>query len=172
MPASNEKRSAHGAPPDPKMKVSVWPPGHFLGSFTATGILGGVMSGLPIFSPRNKTLSILGFLGVATSVGVAFMGASGFKKHKTPVPHGYKVQTIVDTGMYAYSRNPIYLGMVGAVGSLGLALNSWWGPILQVYLWSIISCYVIPHEEAYLEDNFGKKYLDYKAKVSRWFLFF
>jgi protein-S-isoprenylcysteine O-methyltransferase Ste14 len=124
MSPSNEKRNAHGAPPDPKMKVFIWPPaGHFLGSFTATGILGGFMSGLPILTPRSKSLSILGVLGIATSVGVTFMGLSGFKKHKTPVPHGYKVQTIVNTGMYAYTRNPIYLGMVGAVGSLGLALN-------------------------------------------------
>ena len=166
------KSAAFGAPRDSAMKANAWPPGQTLLSLVATGVLGGLkIGGMSIFPTRRQDVTLLGALGLVTSIGISMAGAQQFRQHKNPIPHGYKVQTIVQKGIYQFTRNPMYVGMVGAVGSLGLIVNSFWGFLFQAYLYTVLSYKVIPFEEEYLQVNFGKEYLDYKAKVPRWLLF-
>ena len=100
------------------------------------------------------------------------MAMRTFKKYRTPIPHGYQVQTIVRNGIFAVTRNPMYLSMVTGVASLALVCNTWWGGIAAIYLAGTLHWLVIPYEEAYLLQRFGKSYEEYKAKVPRWILFF
>ena len=165
------KAGAHGAPRDASMKVRAHPPTQFLGSCLGTVVLGTLVP-LRITAPPRQTWTWVGVSGFIASVGLGFTAVSTFKRHKTPVPHGYRVQTIVKSGVFSVSRNPIYLGMVSAVVSLGVALNTWWGAAAAVYLAATIQRRVIPYEEAYLEETFGKEYQDYKAEIPRWILFF
>ena len=76
--------------------------------------------------------------------------------------------TIISDGAYRYSRNPIYLAMAAFYVGAAIAAGSWFALVLLPACLYIISHYVIAREEAYLEDKFGKEYLDYKARVRRW----
>ena len=76
--------------------------------------------------------------------------------------------TIISDGAYKYSRNPIYLAMAVFYVGAAIAAESWLALVLLPVCLYIIRHYVIAREEAYLEDKFGKEYLDYKARVRRW----
>jgi protein-S-isoprenylcysteine O-methyltransferase Ste14 len=169
---------AHGAPRDGEMKVHLFPPGHFMGSSLATVVLGTFSLGGDRMRIRSSPSGQIDW-GMAVTGLACFGGAvtlfrksvATFKKHQTPVPHGYKVSTIVSEGVFSYTRNPIYVAMVTGVLSLGAATNTLWGAVAASYLAGAIGFFVIPFEEAYLTEQFGQTYEDYKAKVPRWILF-
>ena len=69
---------------------------------------------------------------------------------------------------FAWSRNPIYLGMVLLCGGVAVFTNSLWTLLLTLALAVVLQKGVIEPEEAYLERRFGQRYLAYKARVRRW----
>jgi len=75
---------------------------------------------------------------------------------------------IVTDGLFAYSRNPVYVAMTGvALGIAAAADNAWVLPMLVPTL--VVMRYgVIAREERYLESKFGDDYRRYKASVRRW----
>ena len=71
-------------------------------------------------------------------------------------------------GMYAFSRNPMYLselillfGWIIFYGSVALVIA-----LIIVYV--LFNTYVIPQEESVLEAHFGESYREYKNRVPRW----
>jgi protein-S-isoprenylcysteine O-methyltransferase Ste14 len=75
---------------------------------------------------------------------------------------------IIASGIYRYTRNPMYLGMGVIQAALGVLLANVWVVALVPLSWAIIYVIAIRHEEAYLAGKFGQTYLDYKASVRRW----
>ena len=108
--------------------------------------------------------------GALIIIGLALFvaGIRGFSRAGTPV-QGYKpTRALVTTGIYAWTRNPIYLGMFLIYGGIGLAAQSPWILLITVPLAITIRYGVVAREEAYLERRFGDEYRDYKARVRRW----
>ena len=75
---------------------------------------------------------------------------------------------IVATGVYRFTRNPMYLAMTLALFGLGLALASPWFWLVAPAAVRLVTLVAIEREEAYLARKFGAAYLDYKARVRRW----
>ena len=75
---------------------------------------------------------------------------------------------IIASGIYRYTRNPMYLGMGVIQAALGVLLANAWVVALVPVSWLIIYVIAIRHEEAYLAGKFGQTYLDYKSSVRRW----
>lgn len=115
--------------------------------------------------------AILRYIGLGlTFIGFLFgIGAlMEFRKaHTTLDPHGSAKQ-LVTSGIYRFTRNPIYLGFLLMV--IGLPLNSglYWGVVLAPFYVFLMNRLIIQHEEAYLERKFGKVYTDYTSRVRRW----
>lgn len=116
--------------------------------------------------------------GAAVGVGVPLVilslalfvaSARQLKKAGTPVPGNEPTTAIVQSGPYRFSRNPIYLAFSVFVLGLACWLNSMWllGTLGAAVL--LMSGVVIPREERYLARLFNAEYLEYKAKVRRWF---
>ncbi|MCX6058389.1 MAG: isoprenylcysteine carboxylmethyltransferase family protein [Chloroflexi bacterium] len=106
----------------------------------------------------------LTFIGFLFGVG-AFIE---FRKARTTLdPHG-SVKQLVTTGVYRFTRNPIYLGFLLMV--IGLPLNSgfYWEILTAPFFVMTINRLVIEREEAYLEKKFKAQYTDYKSRVRRW----
>ena len=81
------------------------------------------------------------------------------------VPTNRPTTTIVDTGPYRFTRNPIYLAMVLGLIGLAIACNSLW-PLLTLVPFALVIRYgVVAREEAYLERRFGDGYREYRARV-------
>lgn len=71
-------------------------------------------------------------------------------------------------GVYAFSRNPMYIGFFFIYASSGLIWGNWWTFILMPFLVLIIDFYVVRREEKYLRRKFGQVYKEYKKSVRRW----
>ena len=93
-----------------------------------------------------------------------------FAKHKTTISPftPSETTTLVTDGMYRYSRNPMYLGLVLLNIAATIFFGTWLGVIIVVaFIFLLNLLQIIPEEEA-LIDIFGEEYIDYKKKVRRW----
>ncbi|MBX5461540.1 MAG: isoprenylcysteine carboxylmethyltransferase family protein [Steroidobacteraceae bacterium] len=110
----------------------------------------------------------LGIAAVIVAVALFLYAARTFRIAGTPVPGNRPTTTIVRTGPYRWSRNPIYLSF--SLLQLGIALwvNTVWLLVTLVPAVALMSFVVIPREERYLESRFPSEYLPYKASVRRW----
>lgn len=123
---------------------------------------------IPIPYVLPNIFRIIGFVFVIIGFLLAFSAFLEFRKARTTLdPHG-SVSSIITSGIFRFTRNPIYLGFMLVL--IGLPLNSGtlWGLLLApVYIYSMNSL-VIEHEEAYLENKFKEQYAGYKSRVRRW----
>jgi protein-S-isoprenylcysteine O-methyltransferase Ste14 len=84
------------------------------------------------------------------------------------VPTNLPTTTIVESGPYRFTRNPIYLGMFLGVVGLAIAFDSLWLLMTLVPFALVIRYGVVAYEEAYLERRFGDVYRGYRSHVRRW----
>ena len=80
-----------------------------------------------------------------------------------------KSESLVTTGMYRLSRNPMYVGLLCWLIGWGILLGSL-SPFLMlpVFVWLITIQQIIPEEQILL-TKFGDQYQDYMAAAKRWF---
>ncbi len=86
----------------------------------------------------------------------------------TAIPGNRPTTTIVRTGPYRFSRNPIYLAFSLVQLGLSLWVNSLALLITLIPAVALMWLVVIPREERYLEARFPSEYSPYKASVRRW----
>jgi protein-S-isoprenylcysteine O-methyltransferase Ste14 len=76
--------------------------------------------------------------------------------------------TLITTGPFRYTRNPIYLAFTSLYVGVSFVLNMLWPLLLLPIVIVVMNRGVITREEAYLEREFGDAYRQYKARVRRW----
>ena len=84
------------------------------------------------------------------------------------VPTNLPTATIVESGPYRFTRNPIYLGMFLGLIGLAITFDNLWLLVMLVPFALVIRYGVVAREEAYLERKFGDVYRDYRSRVRRW----
>jgi protein-S-isoprenylcysteine O-methyltransferase Ste14 len=84
------------------------------------------------------------------------------------VPTNLPTTTIVASGPYRFTRNPIYLGMFLGLIGLAIAFDNLWLLLMLVPFALVIRYGVAAREEAYLERTFGDVYRGYRSRVRRW----
>ena len=77
-------------------------------------------------------------------------------------------QLLVDSGPFAYTRNPLYLSMTLAYAGIATWRRAPVALALLPALLVVVQRGVIEREERYLEKKFGERYLAYKSRVRRW----
>jgi protein-S-isoprenylcysteine O-methyltransferase Ste14 len=119
----------------------------------------------------HLTPSRLGLLGPLVTLCAVLLFLLSFREFRaagTSVRGSERSTTIVRTGPYRVSRNPIYLSFILLVLGLSLWLNNLWLLVTLVPAVGIIAVVVIPREERFLERNYPNQYSSYKASVRRW----
>eukprot|EP00434_Breviolum_minutum_P031314 symbB.v1.2.027691.t1/scaffold2859.1/size88004/5 len=91
-----------------------------------------------------------------------------FRLHRTPLTHKQKSQVLVTNGPFEWSRNPMYLSMLGNMGSVGLMANTWWALLSILPFAAYLHFCIIPGEETYLRARFGSSYESYLQRTPRW----
>lgn len=87
--------------------------------------------------------------------------------HEHPSPYE-PTHAIVSTGVYRFTRNPIYVGFLIVVIAAAFGANSWWVLLSIVPLFLLLQFGVVLREEQYLSTKFGAAYDDYRRRVRRW----
>ena len=116
-----------------------------------------------------STIAWLGPIVTLCAVLLFLFSIREFRAAGTPVRGTERTITIVRTGPYRFSRNPIYLSFILLVLGLAVWLNDVWLLVSLVPAVGFIAGIVIPREERFLEHNFPDHYSSYKANVRRWF---
>ena len=111
---------------------------------------------------------LLGSTGIIISVAVLCYALFSYIKAKTHIQPWRPTTHLITTGLYKYSRNPIYLSFFVLTVSIGLVLSTFWITLLAVLSAWVIQTYVIKREEAYLEQVFSDDYIEYQRRVNRW----
>jgi protein-S-isoprenylcysteine O-methyltransferase Ste14 len=109
--------------------------------------------------------------GAALAIVGLAIGMSAFKRFRAtgqdPAPWKPTPSLIV-TGAYRFTRNPMYVGLVLLTSAIALFANASWcmfaGPIALV----IVHITSVRPEEAYLRGKFGKDYEAYCKRVPRY----
>jgi len=75
---------------------------------------------------------------------------------------------VIDTGPFAWSRNPLYIGLLTLSAAIGLLAESLWAIALLPVAWALLHWGAVLPEERYLAAKFGAAYDDYRSRVRRW----
>jgi protein-S-isoprenylcysteine O-methyltransferase Ste14 len=106
---------------------------------------------------------------VAVSLFIVFGGLKKFSALKiNPLPI-YPVAQMITGGLYRYTRNPMYLGLVVFLFGIAVAAGSLAFLVATLAMFVYLNAYAIPREEAYLARTFGDDYRAYCTRVPRWF---
>lgn len=102
--------------------------------------------------------------------GCALLLAGLWPLHKagTPINPMKRTTVLVTGGIFRFTRNPAYLGLIS--GYAGVALLGRCGSALLLLpaVAILIRIYAIRREEVYLARVFGEKYDEYRRKTRRW----
>jgi protein-S-isoprenylcysteine O-methyltransferase Ste14 len=91
-----------------------------------------------------------------------------FRRHRTAVNPRGTVTTIVASGPFRYTRNPMYLGLLVLYVGVTLVMRWPWAAALLVPVFLALHFGVIRPEEQHLETAFGESYRSYRQRVRRW----
>ncbi len=106
----------------------------------------------------------------AAGVALAGAGALVFRRARTTInPHTPdNSSSLVTTGVYRFTRNPMYAGIALVLAGWAVLLSSVWAllglPIFVAY----IGRFQIAPEERALARKFGPAYAEYRSRVRRW----
>ena len=149
------------------LKLKIPPPVYFLLFAAVMWLLARdwpVLHWLP--PPWNYT-------GLVLMLGAALLGVWSLvlfvKSHTTVNPlHPEKTKTLVTDGLYRYTRNPMYIGLLVMLIGWAIYLGSL-TPffVLPAFVWLITQLQILP-EEQMLSEKFGQAYQDFLQRVPRW----
>ena len=150
------------------MKLKVPPPLVFLLFLLTMYLLATV---LPVghFDFFGRTvlllfLSALGFLVAVVAVWQFYSQRTTISPHKIE-----KTNRLVTTGIYQYSRNPMYLALLLILIGGGLYLQNAFNALLVGGFVYYMNHFQIFPEEEMLKAKFGREYQLYQKAVRRWF---
>ena len=113
----------------------------------------------------------LSFLFLIIGFVIIFLATKEFKKSETTVnPMKPETSTsLVTSGIFKYTRNPMYLGLASILIASCFYFSSLLGIIVYVplFIFYITVFQIIPEEES-MKSLFNDEYLDYCSKVRRW----
>ena len=121
---------------------------------------------LPAGSPAALRYAAGGGL-VALGLGVISLAVRAFRDAGTNVETPKPTTTLVTDGIYACSRNPMYVALALLFAGIGVLANSGWLALLLVAYVAVLRVGVIAREERYLERKFGAPYRAYRTRVGR-----
>ena len=119
------------------------------------------------FSYNNNTISlfllILGFT-------VFTLAIKAFNRQKTTVNplEPRQASSLVSSGIFKYSRNPMYLGMLIILLALSFKFNLVGGIVISLFFYLFITKFQILPEEEAMNELFGDEFTEYSNRTRRW----
>jgi protein-S-isoprenylcysteine O-methyltransferase Ste14 len=117
----------------------------------------------------NRALAAWTGAGIfVLALGLLVWASTTIRASGSNIPTNRPTTTIVETGPYRFSRNPIYVAMFLGLIGLAVGFDELW-LLASLALFALVIRYgVVAREEAYLERKFGDAYRRYRARARRW----
>jgi protein-S-isoprenylcysteine O-methyltransferase Ste14 len=133
-------------------------------------VMWGASDTVPQIGLDQTVRMVVGVVMLISGAGISLYAVTLFRRAKTTVdptrPHASS--SLVSTGIYRHTRNPMYLGFLLILISLAVFLATplaLFGPVIFVLY---MNRFQITPEERFLAKQFGEEFLNYKSKVRRW----
>jgi protein-S-isoprenylcysteine O-methyltransferase Ste14 len=126
----------------------------------------------PLLLFAHLSLLVRWPIGVAlllAGIGLMASGRHALTSNGTNVPPSLPTLVLVDSGVYRWTRNPLYLGGCLAMFGIAFLCALDWLPILFPLSLAVLHFGIIKREEHYLARKFGDAYLSYASRVPRYF---
>ena len=134
----------------------------------AAGFIAARFKPQPFFPGPTSIRVAIAVVLFVVPVAIVFFARRELIRHKEH-PNPYKpTAAIVSSGIYRFSRNPIYVAFLIAVLATAIAANNAWLLLAIVLLLVLLQFGVVRAEEQYLSGKFGAEYDEYRRRVRRW----
>jgi protein-S-isoprenylcysteine O-methyltransferase Ste14 len=117
--------------------------------------------------PRNFSI-VAAIVLILAGMALARSGALAIWKANSSIIPIKPTTAVVSHGVFQFTRNPMYAGLVVIYAGIALLIRSAWAFILLPLVILAVDRLVIAKEERYLGGKFGEQYVSYKNKVRRW----
>ena len=157
----------HLPSPNPSDHSGVWipPPLIYVITFLAAMLLQN-------YVPLPSMPDVLGRAGGLTFIVMgavtALWSVRLFRLARTSLIPIKPTTALVTSGLYRFTRNPMYLGLLSVYLGAAILKHLWWAVLLMPMVIVAVRYLVIRKEELYLERKFRGEFVDYKARVRRW----
>jgi protein-S-isoprenylcysteine O-methyltransferase Ste14 len=125
---------------------------------------------LPMRTDRSMVRTTIALAVLALAVAIVVTALVGFRRARTTVDpfHPETASAIVTTGIYRFTRNPMYLGFLLALAGWAVFLGNVASALMPLIFIAYMNRLQISPEERALRARFGVPYEKYLASVRRW----
>jgi protein-S-isoprenylcysteine O-methyltransferase Ste14 len=143
----------------------ILPPTYFLIAIILMVIL---HLAVPVYQLLTLPWRLLGLIPMVVGIAMPLLADRAFKKHNTTVKPFEASTALVTTGVFAISRNPMYLGLSLILLGIALLLGSA-APLAVVVLFPVLlDRRFVAAEQRMLQATFGERYQQYRQQVRKW----
>ena len=141
------------------------PPSYFFAAILLAVLLHFL---LPVYQLLTFPWRLLGLAPLLAGIALNVLADQAFKKRGTTVKPFETSSALVTGGVFAITRNPMYLGMILILFGVAALLGSVTPFITVPLLAALLDRVFISPEERMLEDTFGESFRQYRKRVRRW----
>ena len=111
---------------------------------------------------------VIGLVLISVGVLLIYWSWITMRRHGEHPEPGEPTETLVTSGPFKRTRNPIYSGFLLIAAGLAIALNGMAILVSVFFGVALLTALVIRREEAYLLREFGEIYAKYENRTGRW----
>jgi protein-S-isoprenylcysteine O-methyltransferase Ste14 len=132
-------------------------------------IIVALLVDLPLQYPAIVQHRPTGIVLIVAGFALSAWGRLTFKRQNAEIyPWSAAHGTLVGSGPFRFTRNPMYLGFLVLGVGAALVAGTWLMWLVPVIVFVLDNFVIIPFEEQSMERTFGDAYRGYKARVRRW----
>ena len=118
--------------------------------------------------PDTDWVLAIGLLFIGIGTLLIYPAIKRFIDSKNTLITVRPANSLQTTGIYALTRNPMYMGLLFLYCGIAFFEGNYWTFILVPLLILVIQLYLIKKEEEYLQRTFGEEYKIYRKRVRTW----
>ncbi|HEU4610161.1 MAG TPA: isoprenylcysteine carboxylmethyltransferase family protein, partial [Chitinophagaceae bacterium] len=104
---------------------------------------------------HSRLAMVVAYICIALFARCAFPALLKFARTRNSIMTIRPARSLQTDGIYAWTRNPMYLGLLFLYSGLALLLGNGWTLLLIPFLMLFVQLYIIRREETYLTSAFG-----------------
>jgi protein-S-isoprenylcysteine O-methyltransferase Ste14 len=128
----------------------------------------GIQWLVPLVLPSSQMAAGIALASTLAAMMLLIGAVSALRKAGIAIEPWQPSSALVTSGVFAVSRNPVYLAFLCAQAGFAWWLGIGWWLVLVPVSWFCLDRFQVRREERYLTRIFGKAYSDYQRRVGRW----